>query len=235
MYPSTDEPRDGGGLVIDPHIREPQHLEPSRRQLVVAFAGMLSNRQSVELRLTYGPSHKLWRGRAAKVSDGSSGSGDCDAVAPGCVRVGQAAGAVQVDSGPLAAPTYPRNGYVYRAVGWFEQAPQLHGAPVTQRGALTARQHRRHPPPLTAPPRMSYRIHPTEDSKQASGRDPARDAALVDSGGDELRMRDDPVLSGSDMSHNRVDTVDFFSHTENRSPTVEFGPRPPIGSARGRG
>jgi hypothetical protein len=68
-----------------------------------------------------------------------------------------------------------------------QHAPELGGAAMAQRGALSASQHRRDPSPVIADVRVADGVDPAMDAVEAAGGDPALDRAGIDARGIQLR------------------------------------------------
>ena len=125
----------------------------------------------------------------------------------------------------------PRDGYrdVDGSAARLEEIPQLAGAAMAQRAALSAREGRGLPKAAVAQARVADGIHAAMDPVQAPHPASADDCALVHARPVQLEARDNSVLAGGDPGDARLWADGLFSHTENKS----SGPvNAPVGRAR---
>jgi hypothetical protein len=131
-----------------------------------------------------------------------------------------------MDAEPVAPTStrVARNGHVHWSAAAREKPPELSCASVAENGPFPARQHRGHPPPLTAEPGMPDRVYPPEDPVEPSGLDRFPDAVLANPGSPQLPDLSDAVLSRCDFRDHPVGAGDLFVHQTKKAPTGPVSP-----------
>ncbi len=89
------------------------------------------------------------------------------------------------------------------------QVPRGRGRVMTQRRTVPARQHRRHPVPITCQCSVPDGVHAAVDGVESTRMEASIDGVLAEAEGDQLATTDHPVLA----RHERIG-VGFPSHTE---------------------
>src|ERR1700755_2778659 len=89
---------------------------------------------------------------------------------------------------------------------------------MAQHRAASAREHRRHPAPLVAEPRVAKRVDALMDAVQPPRLDPPRHPTGPTSNRAKLMNRDHTVLPRRDFRSPRVGRVAFLPHSGTKAP-----------------
>ena len=181
-------------------------------------------RETEELRLTYGLADEMWRFGAAQVLDGAPRLRGGDAVLGGDCCGGEGAGPMDCDAG-VSRPAPERNRDVNGLNCCRHEGEELSRAAMAQDGPFAAGENGRHPAAFVAQGRMANRINASVHEMKPAGVPAAVDSNVTEPAAVKLPGGHLTVLSIGEPGDLLVDCGEFLTYRQRKAPQTRIRPR----------